>query len=505
MSKIFKASFLLTFFFGLNKLVALLRQYLTAQQFGLNKEMDAFNIANNIPDLLFSVISGSALALAFIPALTEYLEKKGEVKTWQLFSQVANIVFIATACLATIAAVFAPFLVRHFIAPGFSTDQQELTTSLMRLNLLATLIFSVSGLLTAALQAHKHFLFPALAPIFHNLGLLIGLFFFVKPVVTLGLVNFPGLGAGIFGLEFGVILGAVLHLGIQIPAALRYKFRWLPLISLSDSAVQRVFKLMGPRILTVLLIQAIFLTRDNLASGMESGAISALTYGFFLLQVPETLIGTAIGTALLPTLSDYAAGKRSAEFIGALQATIKVILASCLVITTVVFLGLDSVLSLIFHLTPEKFAVLSLTTKMFFLGLTAHSLLEVTSRAFYALQDTRTPFYLTIGRVVLFVVLGFGVHKNFGAPGLAMADALSVTTLVGVMLWMLNRSLPGLLKISATLWRTGGACLLTVCLFGGISQVPFFSDFIATSIAGLLSVGAAAFILKPEIQLLRRA
>jgi putative peptidoglycan lipid II flippase len=506
MSKLFRASFLLTVFFGLNKGIALVRQYLTAQQFGLSPQMDAFNVANNVPDLLFSLISGSALALAFIPVLTEYLDKKGEKETWQLFSQIANLVFLSTGVLAAIAFVLAPVWVSSpfGIAPGFPPEQQQLTVSLMRINLIGTLIFSISGLLTAALQAHKHFLLPALSPIMHNVGLLIGLFFFAQSQVVIGPITLPGLGLGIFGLEYGVILGALLHLTIQLPAAFTFKFRWQPLVSLKDPGVMRVLQLMGPRILTVLLIQAIFFTRDNFASRMESGAISALTYGFFLMQVPETLIGTAIGTALLPTLSDYAAEKQKEAFTRTLTATIKIIFASTVMITVLAFLSLDTFLGLVFDLEPAKLELLSWTTKMFFLGLTAHSLLEVTSRAFYAVQNTRTPFWLTIGRVAVFVVSAFFFSASFGAPGLAIADSLAVSTIVGSMLFLLHRSMPKLLDVKGTIARTAVATIITIIIFSLTNNFSPLPGMISVILAGAVSSLIALFILKEEILLIKK-
>lgn len=243
MSQLFKASLLLTVFFGLNKLVALVRQVIIGRQFGLSSEIDAFNVANNLPDLLVSLIAGGALALAFIPVLSEYRTKYGSEPTWKLFSHVANLVFLLTAILSILATYFAPALVSHQlgIAPGFNPAQQIMVVNLMRLSLLATLIFALSGLVMSSLHAHKHFLLPALSPILYNFGLIFGALFLS-----------PNLG--VYGLGIGVIIGALLHLLIQIPALLKFNFRYFPILNLTDPGLIKVLKLMGPRILTVLLI-----------------------------------------------------------------------------------------------------------------------------------------------------------------------------------------------------------------------------------------------------------
>src|SRR5690242_5243056 len=136
--------------------------------------LDTFNAANNLPDVLFALISGGALAMAFIPLLTEYLTTKDRAATWDLFSRVANVAFLVTAGFAIIISIFAEPIARMGIAPGFSEDQLVLLEDLMRLNLIGTIIFSISGLVAASLQANQHFFLPALAPTLYNVGQLFG-------------------------------------------------------------------------------------------------------------------------------------------------------------------------------------------------------------------------------------------------------------------------------------------------------------------------------------------
>ena len=191
------------------------------------------------------------------------------------------------------------------MTPGFSPERQSLVVELMRLNLIATLIFSISGLVIAGLQANQHFLFPAMAPIFYNIGQIIGILFFApKEGITIGSMQLPTLGLGEKGMVYGVILGAVLHLSIQIPGLIKHKFSWTPRIDLKDEDVRKVLRMLGPRLATMFFIQLTPIFRDVFASYLSTGSITALKNGWSIMQVPETLIGTAIGTAILPTLSE---------------------------------------------------------------------------------------------------------------------------------------------------------------------------------------------------------
>jgi len=150
-SRIIRISILLAFFFGIDKVLGVFRQLIIGRQFGLSQELDVFNAANNLPDMLFALISGGALAMALIPVLSEVLSKKGQITAWKVFSNILNIAFIITASISIIIALLAEPLVNSQIgiAPGFTEEQQLLTASLMRLNLIATLLFSVSGLVMA--------------------------------------------------------------------------------------------------------------------------------------------------------------------------------------------------------------------------------------------------------------------------------------------------------------------------------------------------------------------
>jgi putative peptidoglycan lipid II flippase len=427
--RLLNASLLIAVFFGLDKLVGLGRQVLVARYFGLNAALDAYNTANKLPDLLFALISGGALAMAFIPILTETLSGEGRPAAWRLFSRVANLAFVITAAGAALMAILALPLVQVVVAPGFPPPQQSLVAALLRLNLLATLVFSISGLVMGVLQAQQHFLLPAIAPLLYNLGQIIG-------VVVLS----PRFG--IYGLAYGVILGALLHLAVQVPALVRYHFHWTPELSLADPTVRRVLRLMGPRVLTLGLINLVFITTNNLASRLGTGAVSALAYGWLILQLPETIIGTAIGTALLPTLSEYAARGETAALKRLLRRSLLIILALTIPVTLVSLVLVRPAVKLVFEgraFTAQDSELVVLAARLYLLGLAGQSLIEIGSRAFYTFKDARTPLLLSAVTLAIFIALGVALGPGLGFAGLALANSLAFSVEAGLMLVILYR------------------------------------------------------------------
>ena len=328
MSRFAKSALIVAVFFGLEKVLGFVRQIIIARQFGLSPALDAFNAANNFPDLLFALISGGALAIAFIPVLTETIQKQDRKAAWDLFSRIANLMFLITGGIALVLAILAGPIVQRVVTPGFSVEQQQLVTHIMRLDLIATMIFSLSGLVIAGLQANQHFLLPAMAPSMYDLGMLFGVIILAPETgYQIGPITLPAFGLGVYGLAYGSIIGALMFLLIQLPGLVVYKFHWTPAIDLHHPGVRKVLALMGPRVLTVMFIQIIFIASDNIASWLVPGSVSALVYGWLFMQVPETLVGTAIGTVLLPTISEQVAREQMDLFRQSLNRGMRIILA----------------------------------------------------------------------------------------------------------------------------------------------------------------------------------
>ncbi len=432
LSRLTQNSLIIASLFLIDKVFAFVRTGIISRQYTDEVHLlDTFNAANNLPDVLFALISGGALAMAFIPLLTEYLTTKDRAAAWDLFSRVANVAFLVTASFAVVISIFAEPIARLGIAPGFSEEQLDLLAELMRLNLIGTVIFSVSGLVAASLQANQHFIFPALAPTLYNIGQILGAIFFV-PLF------------GVRGLVYGVILGAAFHLLIQLPALFAYGFRWTPSLNLRHTGLIEALKLMAPRLLTMGGIQFIVLARDNFASRLDQvGAVSSLTYGWMIMQVPETILGTAIATAMLPTLSEYAARADWAGFRSTIERALRVLISLTIPIAAVMAAGIHPLVRGVFGFPEEISTLLTWTTRAYLLTLTGFTIHEVAARSFYARKEPMFPLYAVLLRIVMFLAIAFvGVtfFPQFGAPVIAFAEISLLIEAIILFGWLSNRT-----------------------------------------------------------------
>jgi putative peptidoglycan lipid II flippase len=518
MTRLTKATLLVAIFFGINKVLAILRQLIIARQFGLSAELDVFNVANNVPDLLYALISGGALAMAIIPVLTEVLTQQGRDAAWQVLSRIANFAFIITAGLSLLVAVFAVPLVNSpmGIAPGFSTSQQTLVVELMRLNLIGTLIFSMAGLLIAGLQANKHFLLPAVAPILYNLGQIFGALV-LAPARGISIMGFtlPAFGMGIYGLVYGVLIGSALFFLIQIPGLIVYKFKWLPRLDLNHPDVHKILVMLGPRVAGMLFYQLTFIARDNIASHLAQGAVTALTYGWMIQQVPETLIGTALGTTLLPTISELFARQDIGRFKDTLQRSVQVILALALPSAILLAAALPPLLALAFGWDSAATQSLLWVTRAFLFGLIGHCLIEVASRAFYAQQNALIPSITSAITLALYVFFGIIFSKFLQAPGLGLADSFAFGTqailLIVLLIWFMGRKVDGktnIRQVFKTLFSQSAVIMTLIRTLGGsllgaafiLVFQPIFSNYLSPALSGGLALLLGAAITLPFIR-----
>ena len=506
MSHFARSTIIIAVFFGIDKVVGFVRSLIVFNQFGLTYELDVFNAANNIPDLLSALISGGALGVALIPVLSEYLEKRGRPAAWHLFARIINLGFLVTACFAVLIAIFAPWLISNVITPGFPLEQQTLAAELMRLDLAAILIFSISGLVMAGLQANQHFLLPAMAPALYNVGQIFGATVLSPDTpYSLGPITLPAMGMGVHGLVFGVIIGALLHLGIQVPALIRYEFKWQPKIDLGSPGVRQVLRLLGPRVLTMGFIQMFFIVRDNLASGMGEGSVTALNLGWFIMQVPETMLGTAIAIALLPTISEIFARGEFDQFRDTINGAVRAILSLTIPSAVLLAIGLPPLVKTAFPgYTPAEVDLVVIATRAYLIGLAGHGLLEIGARSFYAQKNAVTPLIAAALNATAYVIFALLLARAFGIGGVAFANSLAFTAEALVLLWLLNRTYPGVLRVRRTLVRVLlGAGSGAALLFAIMRFAPIRADVAAVG-GMLLGLGLAGVFILPELKLLLR-
>ena len=425
--------------FVLSNIIGLVRQILITRTFGADADLDAFYVAARLPEILFSLIAGGALASAFVPTFTGLLAKKKNEKAWELAASIWNLVTLVIVAASFLAYLLAPQLVSA-MAPDFAGLQRELTIELLRIQLLTPLIFSLSGLLMGILNAHQSFLLPAIAPSMYWLGMIFGVLFFVP-------------GMGIPGLAWGAVLGAALHLAVQIPGLLKLNPRYTFSINLRDSDVREVGRLMAPRLLGIAAVQINFLVNNIIGSGLSAGSISGLQVAFQVMTMPQVVIAQAIAIAALPTFSAQVASGKLEELRASLAGTLRGVLLLSLPASVGLVLLRRPIVALLFQrgeFGPEDSQLVAWALLWFGLGLVGHSVVEIVSRAFYALHDTKTPVFASLGAMGLNVILSLTLPGIFAARGLmphgglALANSLATTIEMFVLLGLLHGRLNGM-------------------------------------------------------------
>jgi putative peptidoglycan lipid II flippase len=378
------------------------------------------------------------------------------------------------------------------IAPGFGADQRQLLADLMRLNLVGTIIFSISGLVMASLQANQHFLLPALAPTMYNVGQIFGAIFLVPQF-------------GIYGLVYGVIIGAALHLLVQIPALFRYGFKWTPALDLRHSGLIEALKLLAPRLLTMFGIQLIVLARDNIASRLDQvGAVTSLTYGWMIMQVPETLLGTAIATAMLPTLAEFAARADWSGFHEAVEKALRVLIALTIPVAAVMAAGINPLVRVAFGFDTETSTLVTWTTRAYLLTLTGFSIQEIAARSFYARKEPMYPLYAVVLRLALFIgigILGAIYFREVGAPVIAFAEIALLIESIVLFSWLSKRTHQPLRVWSAVIKGLAAAVIGGVIAYLLALYLP--GSAVLTALLGMIVGGLVALpFIWSEIKLL---
>jgi len=479
--------------FVLSNVTGLAKWVLVSQTFGTSAELDAFNAANRLPEILFNLMAGGALASAFVPTFTEFLTRRDQQGAWQLASAIANLVFLALSLAAAVAWLAAPWLVPNVLAPGFSPTETILTVSLLRILLLSAVVFGLSGLLMGILNAHQHFLLPALAPTMLWLGWIVGVLGFVPRW-------------GVHGLAWGVVLGAGLHLGVQLPALRGRQASYRPILGLRDSTVRRVGALMAPRLIGVAVVQLNFLVNTILASGMREGSLAAIGYSFFIMMMPQVVIAQAIAIAALPTFSAQAARGAFGDMRASLAATLRAMVYLSLPASLGLILLRQPIVTMLFQrgaFELESTNMVSWALLWYATGLVGHGLVEITSRAFYALKDTRTPVILGSLAMTLNVVLSLGLADLFESWGLmphgALALANSAATAIEAvgLLILMRRRLSGLAfdRIRRGLLATvAGSASMSAALMVWLGSFPNASAWIL-GLGGVLLGGAIYWLV----------
>lgn len=413
----------------LSKVLGLIRDRLLAHVFSPDI-IDIFWAAFRLPDFLFQIVILGALSVAFIPVFTEHMENKGKDDAFDMARAVLN-VFFAIFILATlIIFLLAQPIISTFIAPGFDLDKQMQVVSLTRVILFGQVILVLGSFFIGISQSFQRFIIPSLAPVFYNLGIILGIVFLSKSF-------------GIMGAAYGVILGAILHALIQLPLIWSLGFRFRLSLNFFHSGVKEIMKLMSVRTLGLAAEQINETVGVALASLVSIGSVTYLTFAQHLQVVPIGLFGATLAQAALPVLSSEKARGKIEEFKGTLLTTLHQILFLTLPATAILIVIRIPVVRLVFGASQfnwEATVLTGATLAFLSIGLAAQAVSLLLVRGFYALKDTKTPVAVSLTVVLLNIILSvyFIIILKFDVWGIGLANAISAL-LSGVLLfWTLH-------------------------------------------------------------------
>ena len=428
------AAILVASFSMLSRFLGIVRDKILASEFGADVVLDSYYAAFRVPDLLFNLIVLGALSAGFIPVFTKYVKdfslsgresKEKNREAWILSSNVLNLLMISLVAVSVLGMIFANYLV-EVLVPGFSLEQKELTSTLTRIMFLSPIFLGISSVLSGVLQSYKRFFAYSLAPILYNLGIILGAIYFSKVL-------------GPIGLAWGVILGAFLHMIIQLPSAIISGFSWHLKLNLKNKGLRQILKMMVPRTLTLAISQINLLVVTIISSTLIAGSLAVFNFANNLQSFPLGVFGVSFAIAAFPTLSRLSNKVDKIKEI--FKKTFKQILFFIIPSTVLLITLRAQIIRVI--LGSGKFdwqdTILTIDTLGFFaLSLFAQATLPLMVRMFYARHNSRTPFIMGLISVVVNVILSFYLANIMGVAGLALSFSISMI-LNFFLLWIALR------------------------------------------------------------------
>lgn len=446
-----KAAVLLLFISILARLLGFVREQVIAAYFGTSMLTDAYVMGLTLPNLVYVVIGG-ALATAFVPVIIELLSAGKQAEAERTASSVLNITVLALLIITAAGIVSSPFLVR-FIAVGFTGKALSLTVLMTQLLFPTTVFLTIAGLAGGLLNSMRHFAAPALGSVVYSIVVIIGMLVCTKQF-------------GIAGLAMSTVVATLAQIIIQLPVIKAKGFKYSPTaFDLKDPGVRKVGRLMLPAMLGTSVAQ-IYVTIDRiLASMLATGSISALNFASKLTMLPFNLFVITVNTAVFPFLSELAAKKQYKEM--GETTGFGLILISLFTLPSAVGIGVlaTPLVRVLFEhgaFNAESTRMTVFAMEFFAVGLFAQGAYNVLNRGFFALQDTKTPVFISLFVVFLnlaFSLLLIGPLKH---GGLALANSLASTCNMFLAYWFLRRRIP--LPDKSILVSIGKLLLASACM-----------------------------------------
>lgn len=409
-----------------SRVFGLVRDRLLASHFGAGNDLDIYYAAFRIPDLVFNVLILGALSAAFIPVFVEYLQRAKEhpeqkAEAWALVNSLLNLLLIGLVVFGIVFYVFAP-LIMPLIAPGFSADKQAMTVHLTRVMLVAIVFFGVSNIFTGILNSFKRYIAFALAPVMYNVGIIVGIVWLVPRY-------------GLVGLAYGVVMGAAMHMLVQLPGVIRVGFRYSLMADWRNGGVRTIGKLMVPRTFGLAVAQVDQLVSLIIGSTLVAGSVAVFNFANNLQSFPINVFGVSIAVASFPYFSEASAQKDVGLFVHYFSKNFRRILFVILPVSVLFILLRAQFVRVVLGTGEFNWTDTYLTAQtlgFFSLSLFAQSLVPLLARSFYAWHDTKTPVKVAVISLVADIIGAYALSRFMGVQGLALA--FSVASFINMIL-----------------------------------------------------------------------
>lgn len=501
-----KATVIIAVLTLLSRLLGFLRDLLLARQLGISSQTDIYFTAFRIPDLIYNLLILGTLSAAFIPVFTSYY-LKDKKEAWAIANGVLNTAILGIIAICILIFFFTEPLTK-VLAPGFTPEQIHSTALLTRIFLLSPIFFTISSVFSSSLLSLKKFIWVNMAPLFYNLGIIIGIIWFYPTM-------------GLSGIAWGVILGAFLHGLIQLPQLIVLGFTWRPNLNWGHAGIKKILTLFLPRVLGLDISYVNLIIVSIVGSSLVTGTISAFNFANNIQTVPLGIFALSTTLAVFPLLSEQHAKKQVEAFVNTFNKAFVRILYFVMPSAALILLLRAYLVRLLigygkcdWTCTITTFDALGVLS----FSLIAQSLIPLLSRAFYARQNTKTPVIIGLIAMGINGVLSYYLSFSLGIVGIAFGFLIAATFQVLFLFSLLHKSIGRELinrtneahliqkdyYILGNLAKIALACLLTgISCYGALYVVDNFVD--THKVLGILIQLGFALIISALVYLLTTA
>ena len=395
--------------------------------------IDAYTAAFTVPDFMFFILTSGALAVSFIPVFNQRLASGNKKSAWELSTSVLNLFALVTLVTSILIMIFADPLIRYVVGPGLDESGTTLAINMMRVIAINPFLFSIATVLCSMQQAVGRFVFYSLAPALYNIGILIGIVFFTGGINIFGVQLFEG---GIMGVALGVVFGAVLQVIVSLIGLFGLGFDYEFKIYWKNHGFKSVLRLLPARSLDQGIDYVSGIVNTNLSSRMGAGALRSYQQANTLHTMPVNLIGVAISTAFFPKMTEEVGEDNVEEFNDTFRRALRMIVWISLPVSVIAYFARGYIVNFIKNGGDP---VIASVLGALILAIFAQSVFHIASRGFYARQDTKTPFIVSVVAIGLSIALSvFFTMWGFGPEGLGWAQSIGAVIEMFILLGILN-------------------------------------------------------------------